>query len=252
MKIAVIGSGKVASWLINALAKTKYKITAIYSRNEKTAKTLSKKFDIPINNSINEIDAELIFICVNDDSIPHIASELKGKKATIVHTSGTVSMDTLQRANGAGVLWPLQTLTSKVGEEIAVPLFVTASDAKTKALIQKIGKSISNKVYVVDEEERKKLHLAAVMTNNFINHLVTESKYYLENNNLSYEMLVPILKQTFSNLTIKPYNFTQTGPAARGDKKTISSHKRLLKEYSPELLKMYTVISESIFKKHNS
>ena len=65
-------------------------------------------------------------------------------------------------------------------------------------------------------------------------------------------MLLPILKQTFFNLTVKPYNFTQTGPAARGDKKTISSHKNLLKECSPELLKMYTVITESILKKHNS
>ena len=65
-------------------------------------------------------------------------------------------------------------------------------------------------------------------------------------------MVLPILKQTFTKLTEKPYNFMQTGPAARGDNKTISSHKKLLKECSPELLKMYTVITESILKKHNS
>lgn len=225
---------------------------AITSRNVKTAKSISKKYNIPFIISTKEIDAELIFICVNDDAILQVVSELKDDKATIVHTSGTVSMDALQREYNAGVLWPLQTLTSKMDEEIKVPLFVSATDAKTEILIKKIGKSISNKVYVVDDEERKKLHLAAVMTNNFINHLVVESKYFLEQNNLSYEMLLPILKQTFTKLTEKPYNFMQTGPAARGDKKTISSHKKLLKECSPELLKMYTVITESILKKHNS
>lgn len=252
MKIAVIGSGNVASWLISVLSKTKYKVTAITSRNVKTAKSISKQYNIPLIISTKEIDADLIFICVNDDAIHQVASELKGNNATIIHTSGTVSMDVLQREDRAGVFWPLQTLTPKMDEEITVPLFVTATDVKTETLIKKIAKSISSNVHVVEDEQRKKLHLAAVMTNNFINHLVVESKYYLEQNNLSYEMLLPILKQTFTKLTEKPYNFTQTGPAARGDKKTISSHKKLLKEYSPELLKMYTVITESIIKKHNS
>ena len=255
MKIAIVGSGNVAAWLISSLSKTKYKVSGVYSRNRKTATLLAKKHSLEHYNSYNEVKADVVFICVNDDSIDAVAKNLKDNNATLIHTSGTVSIDVLHREKGGGVFWPLQTITStnstEIEVEVEVPIFISATDEKTEIVLKKIAKAISPKVYSVNDGQRKNLHLSAVMTNNFINHLVLESKSFLEKNGLKYEMLLPILKQTFSKLTDKPYNFTQTGPATRGDKKTISSHKNLLKESSPELLKMYTVITESIIKKYN-
>lgn len=249
MNIAVIGSGNVAAWLLYVLAKHNYNVTTIFSRNQKTATKLAKKYKLNLINNIDEIDTDIVFIAINDDEISNIAKKFKQHKAIIIHTSGTSGIDALQRTNNCGVFYPLQTLTSKNHKQVQVPIFITTYDLKTKKLLCKIANSVSTQVFNVNDEQRRKLHLSAVITNNFINHLVVSAKKYLDSNELKYEMILPLLKHTFTKLTDKPYDFTQTGPAARGDKKTILNHKNLLKD--TDLLKMYNVITAHIFDMYN-
>lgn len=252
MKLVVIGSGNVASWLINALADSKMPITGIYSRNKKTSRLLANTHYLELFAKLDEIEADVIFICVNDDAINEVAKKLHQQKAILVHFSGAATLSTLNRKERSGVLWPIQTITGKNSVNEEIPLCITASDIKSQSVLVKIGKATGNKTYVIDEQQRKQLHLAAVMTNNFINHLVGETKAYLEKQNLSYELLLPILKKTLTKFIQKPYDFTQTGPAVRGDKKTISSHQNMLKESNPGLLSIYNIITTSIIKKYNS
>ena len=95
------------------------------------------------------------------------------------------------------------------------------------------------------DDARLNLHLGAVMVNNFTNHLAVLTKDFLENKNVEFALLNAIIKESALKLTQESPDFTQTGPAKRNDYTTISRHEALLNN-DVELLKLYSVITESI------
>lgn len=244
MKIAIVGSGKVASWLLYVLHQQGLGAKGIYSRNKKTAASLAKKYQLSLFDSVERIDADLIILAVNDDNISSMGKAFKGHPATVVHTSGTVGLDALQQTTGRGIFYPLQTFAVSDYGHLEVPIFISSNDEATLRKLKALANKLSLKHFTISEEEKQHLHLAAVLTNNFINHLVVSAKDYLEAHELKYEMLLPLLKETFRKLTEKPYNFIQTGPAARGDIRTLKTHKKLLEQ--TELKKIYDTLTKDI------
>ena len=126
-----------------------------------------------------------------------------------------------------------------------IPLCIEASSEKTLALIQILAASISNKVYSIDSEKRRILHLAGVLSNNFINHLVARAFDYLENNEIEKDLLIPLLDETLNKLKKAPPRDAQTGPARRKNTEIIDAHKKMLEE-EPVLKNLYCLISDSI------
>ena len=91
--------------------------------------------------------------------------------------------------------------------------------------------------------------MAAVLANNFSNHLIFLAQDYLSSSGLPGESLNPLLEETFSKaLKIGAYN-AQTGPARRGDEDTISKHLALLD--SPTLRNVYRQLSDSIIETYS-
>jgi predicted short-subunit dehydrogenase-like oxidoreductase (DUF2520 family) len=112
-----------------------------------------------------------------------------------------------------------------------------------------LAKSISKHVAFVDSPTRKKLHLAAVFANNFVNHLMGMSSEILEDTNLDLSLLKPLLEETISkSFTLGPKE-AQTGPAKRGDIETIDAHLRMLED-QPQLAALYEMISKQIMSKY--
>jgi hypothetical protein len=92
---------------------------------------------------------------------------------------------------------------------------------------------------------RVKLHLAAVMVNNFTNHLYALMETYCREEGLDFHLLLPLIKETASRLDDVSPSKTQTGPAVRNDTTTIEKHLDLLQKY-PQLKRMYELFTESI------
>jgi predicted short-subunit dehydrogenase-like oxidoreductase (DUF2520 family) len=112
-------------------------------------------------------------------------------------------------------------------------------------MLDVLAHSISDRVVEANDETRVKLHLAAVMVNNFTNHLYALIEKYCKDENLDFYLLQPLIRETASRLeTISPAK-SQTGPAIRGDYTTIEKHLALLNKY-PQLKKVYELFSESI------
>lgn len=246
MDISIIGSGNMARQLLPALQKTGLVVSGLFGRNPETASALANQYQLPLLTDISQIDSALTLICVSDDAIAEVAKALEPYKGIVVHTSGSVPALALSAFDHFGVLYPVQTMTKqgKVNFE-KVPLCITASDAATLDTLNTIAGLLSQQVYILDDEQRLKVHLAAVMANNFINHLVVMSKDYLLKNNLDYEIILPLIRTTLEKLTQPPYNFQQTGPAARNDIGVITKHLDLLAD-DPALQKLYQTITESI------
>ena len=93
MKIDIIGRGNVATHLYNALSNVSDVMIVD-----------------PHRPNCSRVDCNLCIICVSDNVIEKIASQLADHNAIIVHTSGSIPMSVLAREKaGYGVFYPLQT-----------------------------------------------------------------------------------------------------------------------------------------------
>ncbi len=245
MTLGIIGTGNMANQLLNAFTQVDIKLSGIYGRNKLAAEELSLKYNIPLVPKAESMVAEIIILCVSDEAIGEVSQQLENVDGIVVHTSGSTSLKNISAKN-KGVFYPLQTMTKKSLVDFSeVPIFITAEEDSVSTKLQSLARAISHQVYAVNDDQRMKLHLAAVISNNFINHLTVKSKELLESNGLSYEMITPLLRATLTKLTSLPYNFEQTGPAKRRDLAVLAKHIELLKGDS-NLCAIYGAISKSI------
>jgi uncharacterized HAD superfamily protein len=78
-----------------------------------------------------------------------------------------------------------------------------------------VAKVISDKVFAINSEQRKALHVAAVFVNNFTNHLYTIGNEICEENQVPFDILKPLILETANKImTISP-NEDRTGKAKR-------------------------------------
>lgn len=130
-----------------------------------------------------------------------------------------------------------------------IPIIIDASDEATFHELDSLAHSISNRVIEAGDEQRQKLHLAAVFCNNFVNHLYALAEDYCKKEGLDFDLLLPLIRETAERLEEIPPSRSQTGPAIRNDRATIEKHLDLLKQH-PQLQKVYAVLTESIYHGH--
>jgi hypothetical protein len=71
----------------------------------------------------------------------------------------------------------------------------------------------------------------------------------LEENNLDFNLIKPLINNYFKKLEMTNPSLLQTGPAIRQDEFTLEKHKDFLSS-SPILHEIYSLISKSIQQKH--
>ena len=253
MKIALIGAGNVATCLGPRLKEAGHEITAVYSRTTDSARILADRLGATYTTDIKAVPAsDAAIVMLKDDALkelaPVIATNLKG--ALLLHTAGSVPMDIWREAGAQryGVLYPMQTFSKESHIDWSqVPLFVEGSSAPVLESIKELSLTISPDVTVLSSEGRKKLHLAAVFTCNFSNHMYAIAEQLLASEGVPFSVMLPLVRETARKVeAIDPHD-AQTGPAVRGDRKVIDEHLELLKDY-PEYAELYRLISIDINK----
>jgi|APSaa5957512576_1039674.scaffolds.fasta_scaffold02049_5 predicted short-subunit dehydrogenase-like oxidoreductase (DUF2520 family) len=253
-KIVLIGAGNLASQLSLRLQEAAYEIVQVVSRSEMSAKTLAEKLETNFTTEIEKIDnsADLYFFAVADDAIATILEKLPFKNKILVHTAGSVGIDIFNGfANDYGVFYPLQTFAKNKRPNFGeIPICIEANSTEIKNLLWDIASKISENVKYISSEERKKIHLAAVFVCNFANHMFVVSESILNCSNLNFDILKPLIRETVSKIENESPTKMQTGPAFRGDEKTINSHLQILKKF-PEYYETYKFLSEKIINQKN-
>ena len=249
MDIVLLGSGNVATHLALALKAVGENITQVFSLNLINAKALAEKVDSKSTNSFSEIEsnADLYIISVKDDAIAEVAVNLEGVNGLVVHTSGTTDIKVLSSVvKNAGVFYPLQTFSKNKEVDFAmIPLCLEATNLKQLEILNSLANKLSTKVYQLDGEKRKILHLAAVFACNFTNHLYALANQILGDNNLDFDIIRPLIAETADKVMIDLPDNLQTGPAVRNDESTINKHLTMLADL-PELQEIYKTLSNSI------
>lgn len=250
-KIALIGAGNVNWHLGHALPKKHYSICQVYSRTRASAQALAKSLDCSFTTKLAKVDteADIVLIAVSDDAIAEVANKLvylEDAKRLFIHTSGSTSLSILSNHfSKCGVFWPPQSLRKEDKIDIKQTPFVLVAEDENVLEIEKFANRISRKVTLLSEDQKSNLHLAAVFSNNFVNHLFSIAFDICQEKGLDFELLLPIIKETTAKIKNNNPSLLQTGPAIRADQKTLKNHLALLKK-NKELKKIYSLLSESI------
>ena len=253
MKIALIGAGNVATCIGPRLKDVGHDIVSVYSRTELSARTLADKLHVPYTTSLDSIPrADVFLVMLKDDALAGIASEIAAiaRGSILLHTAGSIPMDIWRGAGVScyGVLYPMQTFSrTSVIEWSGVPLFIEGSSEQVTEQIRLLALSISPHVTVLSSEGRLKLHVAAVFTSNFSNHMYAIAQQLLEAEGVPFSVMLPLVRETARKVETVSPSEAQTGPAIRGDRGVIEEHLKLLGD-TPEIASLYRLISIDINK----
>jgi predicted short-subunit dehydrogenase-like oxidoreductase (DUF2520 family) len=249
MNIIIIGSGNAASVLGRKFKKAGHQISQVISRNESEASALAYEWDTTSTNymSLLNKEADVYIVAVPDDAIDEVVAGLKLPGKVIAHTAGSVDKEILKNVSQHyGVFYPLQTLRKEANHLPETPIFFEGSDDKANKVLEQLAHSISvEQVVRADSFERLKIHVAAVIVNNFTNHLYTLAENYCQKEGLDFKQLLPLIEETALRLKNSSPSQSQTGPAARHDQETIEKHIALLANH-PQIQKIYVMLTESI------
>ncbi len=251
-KIILIGAGNVGYHLGIAFSKNGIPVVQVFSRKKAKAKTLSDKIGCAYTTSISklETDADIYIIAVKDDAIEIVAKSLQKigiNKGIVTHTSGSIPTSILAPYfEKYGSFYPLQTFSiNKPVDFKKLPICIDGADKSIVRKLKQVAKKISPNIHEVDDEKRAMLHVAAVFVCNFANHLYQIGDELCTTNNLPFDILKPLIEETADKVqTIQPKK-AQTGPAIRGDKKTIKKQMKYLQQF-PRFKKVYSLLTKSI------
>ncbi|MDR0575455.1 MAG: DUF2520 domain-containing protein [Tannerella sp.] len=243
-----IGAGNVATHLSLAMKNAGFSIRQIFSRSKSSAKPLAEKLNCRYTTDVKEIlpDANIYIFSLKDDILQDIIADIPPNDGLWVHTAGSLSMDIFYGyTEHYGVIYPMQTLSKQRRTDFfKVPLFIEGNTKNNEDKIYDIAQTLSGNVTCMTSDKRKYLHLAAVFACNFSNRMYSLAAKILEEQDIDWRLLQPLIDETAHKLYSMSPDNAQTGPSVRYDRNVIERHLSMLKD--DDMRKLYLMISENI------
>ncbi|MCM1110809.1 MAG: DUF2520 domain-containing protein [Clostridium sp.] len=192
--------------------------------------------------------ADFYLVAVADNAYPEIVGRLPRTPGAVwAHTSGGIEASVLSPlSDNYGVFYPLQTFSrGKLVDCREVPIFIEGSNRRTTDFLTALARSVSDNVREADSRRRRVLHIAGVLTCNFVNHIWTTADTLLSKEGYDMSVVWPLIRETLDKAAQVGPEKAQTGPARRGDIDVMRSHMAELQADDAEL---YRTISKRILK----
>ena len=254
MKVVIIGSGNTATVLGTKILQAGHEVVQVVSRQEAHAAHLAADLRCGYATGWSAIDrtGELYLVALSDDALYGLGASLSLPGKWVMHTAGTVPKEVLRPVSeNSGVLYPLQSLRKEIRPFPEVPLLVDTLQESDRMKIKEFAQTISGQVREAGDAERLKLHLCAVLVNNFTNYLYTQAADFCREENTDFSLLLPIIQETAGRLSHFAPRDVQTGPAIRGDRSSIEKHLNLLSNHGDlkELYRLFTKQIETYYRR---
>lgn len=253
MKVVLVGSGNLATHLGVALQQSGHQIAQVWSRSITHAQALAERVSAQGTDSWDALDrqADLYLLVISDQAIPAAAEHLYwvSDQQLVVHCSGATNRKILAHFPQHGVLYPVQSFSKEAMISFKqVPLGIEANTPWATERLKAIAQTLSDRIFPCDSEQRLALHIAAVFVNNFSNALYQEANDLLEQHQLSFDLMYPIIRETAKKVQEHRPADVQTGPAVRDDQPTLEKHLKFLSP-DPQWQLIYQEISNLIKKR---
>ncbi len=245
IKVSIIGSGNVAQHLIAAFEESDdIEIVQVFARDKNSVGTLIEKERIVSDFNLLE-DADLYILAISDKAIASVSKHLSFKNKLVAHTSGSIAINDLDAKNRKAVFYPLQTFSKhKAIDFNGIPICLESENAEDFQLLERVAKTIKGKVFAINSEQRKAVHVSAVFVNNFVNHMYEIGNDICDEYQIPFEILKPLIRETAEKVMVLSPSEAQTGPAKRKDATTIEAHLKMLQ--NPVQHQLYQLLTQSI------
>lgn len=250
IEILVVGKGNLAWHLVNIFKNRLGISTSVFVR-EKTPDAIdfANGFNVDLFTKVDELKGkfDIVFLAVSDNAIQFVADQFNEIDSLLVHAAGAVNMDVFNGiVNNYGVFYLLQSFTKEVSLDYSnIPVLIEANNKENLSILNKLASKFSETILECDSKHRLWYHLLAVIGNNFTNHMFHIINDICKKESLEYNLLSPIIAETFNKITKIAPAKAQTGPALRDNQETMEKHLELLNQYS-EYATIYKLLSKSI------
>lgn len=251
-RIVLIGSGNLAEALARTISDAEeLELVQVFARNEERGRLVAQIANTSWENSPQKLaTADLYLIAVSDKAVGSLSASLPiPLTATVVHTAGSVTLDTIPaKFHRRAVFYPLQTFTAGRPVDFSkIPVFLETSTEGLRSEMEHFARNFTEKIIYADSQRRAKIHLAGVFACNFANHMYAMGEHIIQGAGLDFEILKPLIGETAAKAldAASPVD-VQTGPAIRNDFTTKAIHGEILSS-DLRLKNIYSTISQSIW-----
>jgi len=252
LRVAIIGAGRAGLGLARALRRSRMGSVAVLSRSES-----------PAEWSRVIARANVILVCVPDDSIPLVVRRLAGHDLgarTLLHTSGSAPLSSFAplRSMGTetGVLHPLISFPPVRGGgarriDLAGITFSIEGTARARSDAATLARRMGGSPIRVPESRRAAWHLAATMVSNGLVALIGSgldlaSRRAGLSEQQARRAFLPLARISLDNVARLGSRRALTGPVSRGDRATVARHIAALARESAAVRHLYATLSSSM------
>jgi predicted short-subunit dehydrogenase-like oxidoreductase (DUF2520 family) len=249
MNYTLIGSGNMATFVAARMQAAGHTCVGAWSRNRQSLDSLCVDYGLPQLTSFEELHdgPDALILAVSDSSIAGIARELQLRTTTLIHMAGSVALNAIALSSPhTAVAWPVYSIRkAALPQHRSFPVVIEGSTPHALSVAREFGKALCDTVYETGPDERRWLHLSAVMGNNFVNHLLGVTTDLCSAHQLPVSLLQPLIEQTVASIRTQQPAAIQTGPARRHDLGTMEIHESMLEDH-PDWQALYRAISAAI------
>lgn len=258
--LAIVGAGRVGRALGRRLRELGWKVGAVVTRNESSARRAVRFIGAGTALSAMSrriLQSTCILIATPDASVASVAEELSRiggeelKGHVILHTSGALDSSVLNavRRHGAatGSMHPLQTFNGVDVPPLEGKVFTIEGDAQAVRKARKIARAVGANPSPIEARNKPLYHAAGALAAGHTL-VVVESAIQLMmslgmKRSESMRAVLPMTKQVLQNYERLGMKAAWTGPLARGDHEVVAKHLAALQDYSPEYCKAYDALN---------
>ena len=250
--IVIIGNGKLALAWFDYLKQNSNVAELHFLIRSNSKNKIPQTTNLHKKISTIQHPVDLFILAVSDRAILENARKVYNyfPKSMVWHCSGTHALVSLpQKQSLKMVVYPMYSFNGLHQTNwTQIPLF---TEGLNTAFKKQLFYSLFNKKqthYPTSFKDRQRVHLAAVIAQNFSNMLLIWAESQLPKSFKNKKIWHPLLQYWIVNL--KKYNpiELQTGPAVRNDSWIISQHLKLIPQ--SQLNKLYKLLSNLIKKRH--
>jgi predicted short-subunit dehydrogenase-like oxidoreductase (DUF2520 family) len=248
--IAIVGYGHVGRAFASFFKEKGVEDVVVAVRQVSTELRDQLPKGVSVVDDLSQLEkVDLVVVCVRDEAVAQVINALP-VHVPVAYTSGSIQLNELSAKHRVGVFYPLQSFAGISVEHVQdIPILIEARDAELLAFLRQFGLSYFNRVEEMSSAQRAKLHVAAVMVNNFTNHLFTLAHEWTRTHDLDFSLLIPLIQETVEKIRNHSPDEVQTGPAMRGDSEVVQ---RQLEQLDGRTKELYRLFSDSIVERKNS
>jgi len=238
---ALIGPGRVGLAITRRLLEAGYRLQALVAADAAGREVAGRWLgQLPAGAELTACAAaDLVLLAVPDDRIGAVAADLQQAigpqpQQLRLHFSGLHPAALLGPGAANLSLHPLMTFPSAVAGYAALPGCPWAVEGDEEALErgERLVTELEGRAFRLAAEQKTLYHAAATVTSNYAVALAAAGRDLLAacgpTASEAWDLLSPLLQQTWANLSRLMPEEALTGPIARGDVATVASHLAIL------------------------